>query len=404
MKQIAILLATSACMFASVEYANSAQNTTPQVAILDFSIPNASQSSDWISDMRATAGTYDDQIKGLIFPSSLSPNQGSITIVINREIIHSSMAIALVYEDLTDTDFSIQLLDANNHLVTDDFFQNGAQAAREAKTDTFILPLEKYPDATQIVIRRISGSLVLYKAVLYPVLSQLPTDMQRATFEQLNNQSTEKRNSPTILSQRLTLIVTNTILVTNTVYVNSKMQNEIQSDSNFLVAAGMQFHFWKEIPTNYERASIVGGPGGTKYAFIPSQKSMLVGFRLSYGDYSTHKIIKTLQPIFSSDGEKLFGPQFGIGHGNVTIEAKAGYAVNGIEAKAVDRLDGMRIWFAHIKNDQTLDASDVYCSEWFGGSGGTGPKFSGFEAKPSIGIYGRAALDSDAFGLLYSNN
>ena len=57
-------------------------------------------------------------------------------------------------------------------MVEVDVFGNLVDVGKEATTDTFIIPLRKYPTATSIVLRRISGDVKVYGMVLFPAVTQ----------------------------------------------------------------------------------------------------------------------------------------------------------------------------------------------------------------------------------------
>ncbi len=93
------------------------------------------------------------------------------------------LAVALLYEGSEQTDLALQLFDNEGRVVVLDVFGNLMQVGKEARTDTFIVPLRKYPSATQITVRRITGPVRLRGMVLYPVVGQAEADQQ--TLEEL---------------------------------------------------------------------------------------------------------------------------------------------------------------------------------------------------------------------------
>ena len=78
-------------------------------------------------------------------------------------------------------------LDASNKALALDLFGNVAQNAQAAATDTFILPLTRYPSAVRVSVRRLSGAFAIHTAGLFPVLSELPSspEAQQAIAQQL---------------------------------------------------------------------------------------------------------------------------------------------------------------------------------------------------------------------------
>ncbi|HBJ86255.1 MAG TPA: hypothetical protein DDZ88_20800, partial [Verrucomicrobiales bacterium] len=61
-------------------------------------------------------------------------------------------------------------------VVVVDLFGNVVDIGKQATTDTFAIPLSKYPTADRIVIRRVEGGLNLHGIVLFPVVTEGPMD------------------------------------------------------------------------------------------------------------------------------------------------------------------------------------------------------------------------------------
>ncbi|MBL9144399.1 MAG: hypothetical protein JNM99_12040 [Verrucomicrobiaceae bacterium] len=66
----------------------------------------------------------------------------------------------------------MQLFDAQGRVVVVDLFGDLVEVAGALSTNTFIIPLAKYPASTKIVIRHIHGAVAIFGAVLYPVASE----------------------------------------------------------------------------------------------------------------------------------------------------------------------------------------------------------------------------------------
>jgi hypothetical protein len=148
----------------------------------------------------------------------------------------------------------------------------------------------------------------------------------------------------------------------------------------------------------------VGGGGGGDFIDALEVGAILVGFKVWQGDYSGHRIIRGIQPIFQTASGRLPGDVHGEEDGApTTIEAKDGYAVAAIEARGGDRLDGLEVLFWKIHAvDVSLDAEGSYKSHWIGGKGGYKRRHPlTANGSPVIGISGASGSDVDRVGLIY---
>lgn len=153
-----------------------------------------------------------------------------------------------------------------------------------------------------------------------------------------------------------------------------------------------------------ENTKKIGGGGGGRFFEVSPEGGILVGFDVWTGDWSGHKIIRGIRPIFQTARGRVPGQRHGVANGNpVRVEAKEGYAVAAIEARGGDRLDGFEILYWKIHpSDINLDAEGSYKSEWIGGGGGhrfRHPLTS--NGNPVIGIAGASGEDVDRLGLVY---
>ena len=113
--------------------------------------------------------------------------EGALDFTLNRRPLAGDLALVLQAEWSSDADVAIQLFDSANKPLALDLFGNVAQNAQAAATDTFVLPLTRYPSAARVSVRRLSGAFVIHAAGLFPVLSELPSSptAQQAIAQQL---------------------------------------------------------------------------------------------------------------------------------------------------------------------------------------------------------------------------
>lgn len=130
----------------------------------------------WIRRIEQVGGQFMDRPACWYVDTSQPIGHGRLSIVLDRELIREDLAMGVVCEEQADADLAIQLLDAEDRVVVVDLFENVIETGPEAKTDTFIVPLRKYPTATKITFRRIEGEIILYGAVLYPVVTEVEGD------------------------------------------------------------------------------------------------------------------------------------------------------------------------------------------------------------------------------------
>src|ERR1043166_8080801 len=177
-----ILIATSTYLYA----------TEPEVAelTLDGEFENAlnkhrpnAEWPAWVVNVQQDRGQLLKQPSCWDVDESQPVGYGRLSVSLNREMMKEDVALAILYEGNQRTDIAVQLFEANGSVVVLDLFGNPVEVGRDAKTDTFIVPLRKYPTATTISIRRISGGVKLFGIALYPVVGEAQVD--KGTLQQL---------------------------------------------------------------------------------------------------------------------------------------------------------------------------------------------------------------------------
>ncbi|MEN6451856.1 MAG: hypothetical protein ABFC96_15305 [Thermoguttaceae bacterium] len=154
--------------------------------------------------------------------------------------------------------------------------------------------------------------------------------------------------------------------------------------------------------TKFKESKVVG-TGSTTFRDVLQPPAMLVGLRAGIGPLDpTALTIHSLQPKYLTSTGKVLGTIHGrlyaqdakVEHMGlfVDVEAKEGYAIGAIVAKAGDRIDGFRVVFMRIRGDR-LDPSDKYESRWVGGRGGGAETTLDGAGLPIIGIHGNSSAD-----------
>lgn len=106
---------------------------------------------------------------------------GRLEVDLNRDAILSDLALVVDAEISDNSDLTFQLFDAAGEGLAMDLFGAFEANATAVGTDTFILPLSRYPTATTLVVRRLSGPLTIRELLMIPVLSAFdnPQEFER---------------------------------------------------------------------------------------------------------------------------------------------------------------------------------------------------------------------------------
>ncbi len=120
---------------------------------------------------------------------------GRLDILLERAGIAGDLAMILNANIGPETSLALQLFDSEGKGLALDLFGDLGKKAEEAGTDTFVIPLTRYPEAKTLVIRRLSGPLLVREVLLMPVISadtgaglDAERDLSRALGEQVSKQ------------------------------------------------------------------------------------------------------------------------------------------------------------------------------------------------------------------------
>lgn len=113
--------------------------------------------------------------------------EGRVDLWLNRDALPDALAVVVVFDPIDGTDLAIQLYDAQDQLVAVDLFGNLAETRTLGGSDTFVIPMRKYPTAVRVSIRRITGPLALTGLAAFPVIEELESlsRAEEAAFERL---------------------------------------------------------------------------------------------------------------------------------------------------------------------------------------------------------------------------
>jgi hypothetical protein len=155
------------------------QAVEPETAQLSFDTkfqkPNALKAAEapaWLTKVEQQGGFFSDEPQGWRVAASLPKGTGRLSIGIDRKKMNEDLVATILFDAGEAADLIVQLFDAAGRVIDVDLFGNLVDVGQEAVTDTFIIPLRKYPTAEQIVLRRIQGEVSIHGIVLYPAVNE----------------------------------------------------------------------------------------------------------------------------------------------------------------------------------------------------------------------------------------
>lgn len=143
----------------------------------------------WTDGVVVTGGRIEDG--QWIVDAGAPIGEGRADLRLHPERRPLALAITFAFAPDAASDLAMQLYDANGALLAVDLFGNLIETARIGRSDTFIIPLSKYPDATRVSLRRLQGPLSFQGFVAFPVITELEgmSEADRATFARLLGES-----------------------------------------------------------------------------------------------------------------------------------------------------------------------------------------------------------------------
>ena len=151
----------------------------PEVAELSFGTEvekdgalAAAEVPAWVAKIEQQGGRFTDDPRCWQAVGTAAAGVGRVSIAIDRQRMNEDLVATILFDAGETADIAVQLFDAQGRVVEVDLFGNLVEVGKEAMTDTFIIPLRKYPTAERIVLRRISGDVKVYGVVLYPAVTE----------------------------------------------------------------------------------------------------------------------------------------------------------------------------------------------------------------------------------------
>ena len=175
--------------------AGLALSIEPEVFTADFAREESGQTNpSWVASYEVRGGQITNGAWCVAINEPVGC--GQLDIILNPSAELPALAVTLAFKDVPGTDLSLNLHNDVGELVGVDLFGNLAESARLGHTDTFIVPLSRFPRATRISIRRIRGPLELKGIVAFPVvesLDDLTTEEKRAFAKAIGEKRAPER-------------------------------------------------------------------------------------------------------------------------------------------------------------------------------------------------------------------
>jgi hypothetical protein len=180
MKRLFAALLSAGLLYGAGESKVSA--VQPAVATLTFSSSSqqtplgTNSQPPWLQAVEQDGGEFIDNPACWHVAATQPPGCGRLALVVDPTLLAGDLALVILCAEETNTDMAVQLFDANNQVIAIDLFYNLVIEGKAAQTDTFIVPLRKYPTAKKILIRRVVGDVKVYGVMLQPVVSEIAAD------------------------------------------------------------------------------------------------------------------------------------------------------------------------------------------------------------------------------------
>ena len=126
----------------------------------------------WVAKVEQQGGRFTAEPRCWQAGAEAAAGVGRVVIGIDRTRMNEDLVTTILFDAGETADIAVQLFDAQGRVVDVDLFGNLVEVGKEAVTDTFIIPLRKYPTAEKIVLRRVSGDVKVYGVVLYPAVTE----------------------------------------------------------------------------------------------------------------------------------------------------------------------------------------------------------------------------------------
>ncbi len=180
-------------------------NQPAETFAIDFDQDASAKPPAWITGIERLDGDIAGDPKCWIVAKDAPEMAGRLLIHLDRKNLPADLSLTLVYEDLDDSRFLIQLLDAQGEVIVPDMFSSIVDTGRDTLSDTYIINFIHHFNARTIAIQRVRGPLQLYGIALASVVCDLPsvvdTDRESCLAETMDSTSGAKSEMNKIAEQ-----------------------------------------------------------------------------------------------------------------------------------------------------------------------------------------------------------
>ena len=186
---LALRLGAQFCLLSIPAFGQSEDLPKPEVAEISFDTEEGgravgttagNQKADFITTMGLNGGSVISAEMGFQWTIADSANYGvgSLRIGLDRSKVSGDLALVVDASLAETSSVAIQLHDTSGDALAIDLFGEIKFNADAVRTNTFIVPLRRYPDAASITFRRLSGSVAINRILLFPVLGEIQTSRE----------------------------------------------------------------------------------------------------------------------------------------------------------------------------------------------------------------------------------
>lgn len=155
--------------------AGAAVNPPSESFTYDFSNASGAAIPAWMDRVEVQGGDIAGNPAHWRVKGSKTNTNDRLLIHLHPEELPADLSLTLVYEDLDNSHFVIQLLDRDGKVLVPDMFSGIVRTSRDTRSDTYVINFIRHPKAATIAIKRVRGPLILYGFTLMNVVCELPS-------------------------------------------------------------------------------------------------------------------------------------------------------------------------------------------------------------------------------------
>jgi len=159
-------------------WGSAAHADEPEIAEVFFDPSRPASLPSWVTSVDQVGGILTND--AWVAYADTPKEAGKIAISIDRAHFNEDVALVVLCIDWTKSELIVQLFDDQGQPVVTNLFGNILDVPDWLGRDVHIIPLRQYPNATRIVLQRISGPIQIDGFFLFPLVSQPPKEFEAA--------------------------------------------------------------------------------------------------------------------------------------------------------------------------------------------------------------------------------